>query len=103
MRQVSWFQLDRLSDQRSNLSRLQRWKRDKSLSFVPPDGRFVLAEYRYSSNAPSTSSRTVGPTSPAPALVVTNLAKDNVSLPFTLKTDVELEAHGGKCPAQLHT
>jgi AP-3 complex subunit mu len=27
--------------------RLPRWARDRSLSFVPPDGRFVLAEYTY--------------------------------------------------------
>ncbi|KAJ3554797.1 hypothetical protein NM688_g2919 [Phlebia brevispora] len=27
--------------------RLQRWSRDKQLSFVPPDGRFTLMEYRY--------------------------------------------------------
>ncbi|EGO01564.1 hypothetical protein SERLA73DRAFT_120231 [Serpula lacrymans var. lacrymans S7.3] len=27
--------------------RLQRWSRDRSFSFIPPDGRFVLAEYRY--------------------------------------------------------
>ncbi|KAI0346996.1 clathrin adaptor mu subunit [Trametopsis cervina] len=27
--------------------RLPRWTRDKSLSFVPPDGRFTLMEYRY--------------------------------------------------------
>ncbi|KAI0079752.1 clathrin adaptor mu subunit [Panus rudis PR-1116 ss-1] len=27
--------------------RLQKWSRDKQLSFVPPDGRFVLMEYRY--------------------------------------------------------
>ena len=27
--------------------RLQRWSRDKQLSFVPPDGHFTLMEYRY--------------------------------------------------------
>ncbi|KAF7984537.1 hypothetical protein HWV62_13719 [Athelia sp. TMB] len=27
--------------------RLQRWTLNKSLSFVPPDGHFVLADYRY--------------------------------------------------------
>lgn len=28
--------------------RLQRWARDKHLSFVPPDGHFTLMEYHYS-------------------------------------------------------
>ncbi|KAI0092541.1 clathrin adaptor mu subunit [Irpex rosettiformis] len=27
--------------------RLPRWARDKHLSFIPPDGRFTLMEYRY--------------------------------------------------------
>jgi AP-3 complex subunit mu len=27
--------------------RIQRWTKDKVLSFVPPDGKFVLCEYRY--------------------------------------------------------
>lgn len=31
--------------------RLQRWSRDKHLSFVPPDGRFTLMEYRHSPSA----------------------------------------------------
>jgi len=29
--------------------RLQRWTRDKSLSFIPPDGAFILMEYRVAS------------------------------------------------------
>jgi AP-3 complex subunit mu len=32
--------------------RLARWTRDRSLSFVPPDGRFVLAEYRFAPSSP---------------------------------------------------
>ncbi|KAH8105513.1 clathrin adaptor mu subunit [Cristinia sonorae] len=31
--------------------RIQRWTRDKQLSFVPPDGRFTLMEYRYTSGS----------------------------------------------------
>lgn len=76
---------------------LQRWARDKSLSFVPPDGRFILAEYRYAPNTAS-SARLVGPqnaiTTNSP---VTRVAKDVVPLPFTLKTSIELEDHGGTC------
>lgn len=56
----------------------------------------MLAEYRYAPNASSASARLAGPTTPPPALATTNLAKDNVTLPFTLKTEFELEAHGGK-------
>jgi len=75
--------------------RLQRWTRDKSLSFIPPDGRFTLAQYRYAPNT-SPSARFVGPQNTLTAdIPVTNVAKDVVPLPFTLKTSVELEDHGG--------
>ncbi|KAL0949818.1 hypothetical protein HGRIS_009853 [Hohenbuehelia grisea] len=62
--------------------RLQRWTRDKSLSFVPPDGKFTLLEYRYqpASAVPSASS----------ALQNTTGGKDNIPLPIALKTSVEL-------------
>lgn len=60
----------------------------------------MLAEYRYAPNASSASAR-LGPTTPPVALGTTNLAKDNVTLPFTLKTEVELEAHGGKYPLRV--
>lgn len=75
---------------------LQRWTRDKSLSFIPPDGRFILAEYRY---APNTSTRLVGTqqNTPTPIIPVTNIVKDLVPLPFTLKTSVELGDHGCMC------
>ena len=33
------------------ISRLQKWTRDKRLSFVPPDGRFTLMEYLYTPSA----------------------------------------------------
>jgi AP-3 complex subunit mu len=49
---------------------LPKWARDKALSFVPPDGRFVLMEYRLVSAGTTT----------APAL----------TLPFSLRSSVEL-------------
>ncbi|KAI0922027.1 hypothetical protein AcW1_004151 [Taiwanofungus camphoratus] len=55
--------------------RLQRWSRDKTLSFVPPDGRFKLMEYRY---APTSAS-----------------AMHQVAVPFTLRPGVEVEENGG--------
>ncbi|KAF8076018.1 Mu homology domain-containing protein [Lyophyllum atratum] len=73
--------------------RLKRWKESKLLSFVPPDGRFVLGEYRYAPNPATNSSRFVNPATPtAPVL---NMARDNVPVPFTLKTAVDLEDNGG--------
>jgi AP-3 complex subunit mu len=75
---------------------LQRWTRDKSLSFVPPDGRFTLAEYRYAPNTSATSARLAGPlTIAASAVPVANTIKDIIALPFMLKPSVELEDHGG--------
>jgi len=58
--------------------RLQRWIRDKALSFVPPDGRFTLMEYRY---APSTSN-TIG-------------NARQLSIPFTLSPTITLTENGG--------
>ncbi|KAF5387738.1 hypothetical protein D9615_000065 [Tricholomella constricta] len=71
--------------------RLKRWSESKVLSFVPPDGRFVLGEYRYSPN-PTTARFVNLPAAQAPTL---SLARDNVSIPFMLKTAVELEDNGG--------
>ncbi|KAH9482902.1 AP-3 complex subunit mu-1 [Psilocybe cubensis] len=61
--------------------RLNRWSRDKTFSFVPPDGKFILAEYRYSPN-PSTSATG----SSAPPTV-----RDNVPIPFVLKPNFDIE------------
>ncbi|KAG6899382.1 hypothetical protein C0993_010681 [Termitomyces sp. T159_Od127] len=74
--------------------RLKRWSDSKSLSFVPPDGRFILAEYRYTPTQVSAFARFVNtPTNvTVPPL---NLARDHVPLPFTLKPIVELEGNGG--------
>lgn len=63
--------------------RLQRWTRDKSLSFIPPDGHFVLAEYRYT---PSTISST--------SMKVANQAPSSggmVPVPFAIKANFEIE------------
>ncbi|KAJ7047782.1 Mu homology domain-containing protein [Mycena alexandri] len=70
--------------------RLQRWKRDSSLSFVPPDGHFTLAEYRFTPSASATSARFMS----AGASVAPS-AKENVPIPFILKPAVELTESGG--------
>ena len=59
--------------------RLKRWKRDNALSFVPPDGKFILMEYRY---APPTSRSLPMPFA-------------QIAVPFTLKPAVNLEEDGG--------
>ena len=59
--------------------RLQRWKRDKALSFVPPDGKFTLMEYRY---LPPTSKSLSAPSA-------------QVQVPFSLKPTVATEEDAG--------
>ena len=59
--------------------RLLRWKRDKVLSFVPPDGRFTLMEYRY---IPPASKSLSAPSAQVP-------------VPFILKPAVTIEEDGG--------
>ncbi|KAH9894152.1 clathrin adaptor mu subunit [Cubamyces lactineus] len=61
--------------------RLQRWSRDKVLSFVPPDGKFKLMEYRY---APVSAS-----------------SLNQVSVPFILRPTVKVDDHGGSIEAVL--
>ena len=58
--------------------RLQRWLRDKAISFVPPDGRFVLMDYRYS---------------PVPTSSVVNTR--HLPVPFSLVPSIKIEEHGG--------
>ena len=50
---------------------LQRWTRDKMLSFVPPDGKFKLMDYRYT---PATAS-----------------AVSQTAVPFALRTGVTID------------
>ena len=73
---------------------LQRWSRDKIFSFVPPDGKFILAEYRYAPNLSnlSTLGRISAPSSTSAPLSV---AKDNVPIPFGLKTTFDFQEHNG--------
>ncbi|KAL1744615.1 Mu homology domain-containing protein [Schizophyllum fasciatum] len=61
--------------------RLQRFSRDRALSFVPPDGRCTLMQYRY---APGPSSSTTPAASAVAAL------RENVPLPVSLKIVVDL-------------
>lgn len=56
--------------------RLQRWVRDKALSFVPPDGKFTLVEYRLASASE--------PSAQLPA-------RDVYPLPFTVKSSISIE------------
>ncbi|KAF8974705.1 Mu homology domain-containing protein [Flammula alnicola] len=71
----------------SVLERLNRWARGKTFSFVPPDGKFILAEYRYS---PNTSNSTSAAASSAPPIV-----RDNIPIPFVVKTSFDLQDYGG--------
>ncbi|KAI0334884.1 clathrin adaptor mu subunit [Cubamyces sp. BRFM 1775] len=61
--------------------RLQRWSRDKVLSFVPPDGKFKLMEYRYTPVSAS--------------------SLNQVSVPFILRPTVKVEDHGGSIEVVL--
>ncbi|KAJ7265853.1 Mu homology domain-containing protein [Mycena haematopus] len=71
--------------------RLQRWKRDSALSFVPPDGHFTLAEYRFTPSATATSARFMSAGAPTAA----QSARENIPIPFLLKPTVELTESGG--------
>ena len=75
---------------------LPRWKRDQILSFVPPDGKFTLAEYRYSPAAASASAR-IGSSGTASSGLAANgsLAKDSVAIPFGLKTQIDVQESTG--------
>lgn len=64
---------------------LRRWQRDKVLSFVPPDGRFTLMEYRY---LPPTSKSLSAPSAQVP-------------VPFILKPVVTIEEDGGSFNVSL--
>jgi len=55
--------------------RLPRWARDKTLSFVPPDGRFKLMEYRY---APTSAS-----------------SVHQIAVPLALRSSILIQEQGG--------
>ncbi|THH12324.1 hypothetical protein EW145_g85 [Phellinidium pouzarii] len=59
-------------------TRLQRWSRDKALSFVPPDGWFELMNYRYASSAASS---------------IVNMRQ--IPVPFSLLPSISIEESGG--------
>ncbi|PCH41585.1 mu-adaptin 3 [Wolfiporia cocos MD-104 SS10] len=61
--------------------RLQRWSRDKTLSFVPPDGRFKLMEYRF---APVSAS-----------------SQNQTAVPLMLRSVINVEEHGGSFDVTL--
>ena len=65
---------------------LHRWAQSRSLSFVPPDGKFILAEYRYAPNASSLSSTSA---------VLANDARANVPIPFAMKAEHEIDDNSG--------
>ena len=73
---LGFLQGEKIQDLHPSLAHsLQRWTRDKVLSFVPPDGKFKLMEYRYS---PTTAS-----------------AIAQSAVPIVLRPAVTLDARGG--------
>jgi AP-3 complex subunit mu len=63
--------------------RLNRWSRGRTFSFVPPDGKFILADYRYSPSGSSSHS-------------TTSVTKDNIPIPFVIKSNFDLLDYGGE-------
>jgi AP-3 complex subunit mu len=74
---------------------LQKWNRDKVLSFIPPDGRFTLGEYRY---LPPAAAATVAPDVSTSPSALAAAAKDVVPIPIALKPVIEFEENGGWYP-----
>ncbi|KAI0278659.1 clathrin adaptor mu subunit [Russula brevipes] len=67
--------------------RLNRFAKSKTLSFVPPDGRFTLMEYRFDPSASKPGA--------APALTAAAAAQLQVQVPFTLRAKLGVTDHGG--------
>ena len=59
------------------------------MSFVPPDGHFTLAEYRYSGGS-SLGGSTIAAT------------KDQVPIPFGVKASIEFEGNTGRFCLDAH-
>jgi hypothetical protein len=72
----------------SHTQRLQRWIRDKTLSFVPPDGNFTLMDYR------------VGSALGGGGGSATSQAQPHV-IPFTMNKDIEISENGGESPPPI--
>ncbi|KAH8989381.1 hypothetical protein EDB86DRAFT_3197855 [Lactarius hatsudake] len=67
-------------------NRPNRFAQSKALSFVPPDGRFTLMEYRFDPSASEPGA--------APALTAAAAAQFLVQVPFTLHASLSID-HGG--------
>ncbi|KAJ7590738.1 Mu homology domain-containing protein [Mycena floridula] len=71
--------------------RLQRWIRDHVLSFVPPDGKFVLFDYRYLSNPGTLTGRDA---TPLPFAIKASLTAElNASYAFEISFISRLNTH----------
>ncbi|KAK2466394.1 hypothetical protein APHAL10511_002036 [Amanita phalloides] len=73
--------------------RLQKWNRDKVLSFIPPDGRFVLGDYRYL--PPAAAAATIAPDAPSNSSALAAAGKDAAPIPIALKPIIEIGESGG--------
>lgn len=79
----------------SSTHSLQKWNHDKVLSFIPPDGRFTLGEYRF---IPPAAAATVAPDVSISSSALAAATKDIVPIPVALKPVIELEENGGWYP-----
>jgi AP-3 complex subunit mu len=72
---------------------LNRFSKSKSLSFVPPDGRFTLMDYRFDPSA--------GKPGAGPALTAAAAAQLQVQVPFALRATLSVSDHGGLYTSQI--
>ena len=81
---------------RATFDRLSRFTQSKTISFVPPDGRFTLMEYRFDPAASKPGA--------APALTAAAAAQLQVQVPFTLRAKLSVTEHGGLSlpPLSIH-
>jgi AP-3 complex subunit mu len=75
------------------LTRLNRFAKSKTLSFVPPDGRFTLMDYRFEPSASKPGA--------APALTAAAAAQLQVQVPFALRAALSVTDHGGLLSPQF--
>ncbi|ESK86633.1 ap-3 complex subunit mu-1 [Moniliophthora roreri MCA 2997] len=74
--------------------RLKRWSTNKSLSFVPPDGRFTLADYSYSPSSLASASAVTPPkTVPIPFQIKSSLDTDKTGGSFDVRLSSRLSTH----------
>ncbi|KAF8520060.1 clathrin adaptor, mu subunit [Gautieria morchelliformis] len=66
--------------------RLQKWTRDKALSFVPPDRYFTLLEYRFSPSAGIAAAQPIPP--PLTMKPVVTITENGGMIDLTLKSHV---------------